>query len=88
MAGQGPLYNSVSRALWAAAGPWRGEGAPLLRGTGERGLPAVLPLVPAWASLEGWGSELTPLLMDITLPSRDFLALRVPQAKVENQVTR
>lgn len=32
--------------------------------------------------------KLTPSLMLVILASRDFLALLVPQVKVENQVTR
>lgn len=39
------------------------------------------------ASLEAKAANLT-LLIHATLASRDFLALRVPQVKVENKVTR
>lgn len=56
--------------------------ASALNGTREMRFP------PHVLSLRGGGSKLAPLLMLVTLASRDFLALPVPQVKVENQVTR
>lgn len=72
----GPLHT---RAPWAAAGP--GDGGPPTEG--DQGNEVSLQGLP-----EGGGSKLAPLLMLVTLASRDFLALPVPQVKVENQVTR
>ena len=73
------------------------EGPHLLQGARHRAFPAPLAVTAAASFLwvcpilclpGGQGSKLTPLLTLLTSASRDFLALLVPQVKVENQVTR
>lgn len=45
-------------------------------------------LLPCVSLPGGWGSKLSSLPNEVTLASRDFLALPVPQVKVGNQVIR